>query len=202
MSRLPLGRLQARAPQLLAALPIVLALVLVALWVRPNGSLRSVQWQAPEPLRPDLSRPGSGAVLDGMRPPSASQYASIMERPLFSTTRRPPPPKPVEKAAVPAPAPDALETTRIYGTFVAAGASGIIADIAGKPRRVLIGGMVGDWKVGSIADRDITFVRGAETRVIKLLRAKPGVQGAAAFEQGGARPATMQWGNGRTGPPP
>ncbi len=202
MSRLSFQRFHTRAPQLLMALPVVLAVLLLALWLRPNGTLRNAQWKAPAPLRPDLSQAGAGTVLERMQPPSAGQYAAILERPLFSSTRRPPPPKPVEKTNAAPPAPDALATTRIYGTFVVAGASGIIADVGGKPRRILAGGMLGDWKVASIVDRDITFVRGAETRVIKLLRAKPGVQGAAAFDQSNARPAAMQWGNGRTGPPP
>lgn len=185
--------LRAWAPRIVVALPVALGVVLLALWVGPRG-LRNVHWQPPAALRPDLSRPGGGVIQEAMQPPNAGQFAATLERPLFSPSRRPPPPKPVEKAAAAPPAPDPLESTRIYGTFAAGGATGIIADVGGKPRRILSGGMLGDWRIVSIADRDITFARGTETRVIKLLRAKPGMQGAGALDtSGGARPANMQW---------
>ena len=75
-----------------------------------------------------------------------------------------------------------METTRIYGVFSAGGASGIIADLDGKPRRIPVGGTLGPWRVAAVAGRDITFTRGAETRVIQLRQARPGLTGAAAFE--------------------
>ncbi|MCS4510977.1 hypothetical protein [Xylophilus ampelinus] len=182
------------APRAVRMLPAALALVLAMLWLVPRGALR---WSAPQPIVPDFTAEGS-SLLNSRPSTDASQFASILERPLFATTRRPAPVKAAEPAAAATAPPDPLDSLRIYGVFSTAGRNGIIADVGGKPRRVLVNDSIGAWKVAAVADRDVTFSRGAETRVMRLQSAKPGVTGSAAFGQGGARTVLVPPANGRT----
>lgn len=168
------------APRAVLVLPAVLLLVFAAMWLRPSG-LRNSDWEPPAPLPPEVEV-GVSSILENARSANLSRFGSILERPLFSSTRRPAPVKAAEKADAPLAPPDPLETTRIYGVFSVGGVSGIIADLDGKPRRIPVGGALGPWRVSAVADRDITFTRGGETRVIQLRRARPGLTGAAAFE--------------------
>ena len=177
-------------PRAVLALPAVLLLVFAAMWLRPLGGLRNAHWQPPAPLPPEVEV-GASAVLEGARAAGLSQSGAILERPLFAANRRPAPVKAAEKADAPPPPPDPLETTRIYGVFAAGGASGIIADLDGKPRRIPVGGALGPWRVVAVAGRDITFTRGAETRVIQLRQARPGLTGPAAFEPSPLKGAGM-----------
>ncbi|XAH22994.1 hypothetical protein AAFF27_23865 [Xylophilus sp. GW821-FHT01B05] len=178
------------APRAVVWSPVVLLFVLAALWIGPSGALRNAQWERPQALMPDISD-GSSSALDASRNTDPSQFVAILERPLFSPTRKPPPPKIVEKTEPPPP-PDPLEKVRILGVFSSTAGGGAIADVEGKARRVLVNDMVGAWKLASIGNRDVTFKRGTETRVLSLVRAKPAPPGPATFVQGGVpRSATV-----------
>ena len=153
--------------RLLMALNAALALFLVSLWFDQNGEMRNVHWQAPQPQLPDF---------EGMRPRSPAdsaaditQFLALQERPLFSPTRRPPLPPPPPPPPVVPPPPDPLAGIHLYGLFSSAEGGGIIAKIEGKTRRVRIGETVGPWTLKALKDRDVTFARGEETRVLPLL---------------------------------
>jgi len=171
------------APRAVVLLPPVLLVILAALWVSPSGALRNVVWEPPQALVPDFSE-GSSSVLDASRSTDPSQFVAILERPLFSATRRPPPPKIVEKVEPPPP-PDPLEKVRILGVFSSTAGGGAIADVEGKARRILVNDMVGAWKLAAVSSRDVTFKRGTDSRVMSLTRARPAPQGPATFVQGG-----------------
>ena len=75
----------------LFAVNLGLAAVLVAMWVQPDGTIRDIRWTPPTPVSPNLS--GLLPDLDPARNQSdVGQFLAILERPLFSATRRPPPP--------------------------------------------------------------------------------------------------------------
>ena len=45
--------------------------------------------------------------------------------------------------------------------------------VDGKPRRVRISERIGAWTVTDIDNRNVTLVRGGETRILKLVHARP-----------------------------
>jgi hypothetical protein len=154
-----------------------LVIILIWMWVGTDGKMRNSHWVPPRPIRPDFSE--ALAALAQRRTDEAAQLVAMADRPLFSPTRRPPPPP-----APPAP-PDPLGNLQLLGVYNSSAGGGIIARVEGKVRRASVNEKIGDWTVQKIADRDVTFVRGGETRVLKLARRQgnppaPGLPAAAA----------------------
>jgi type II secretory pathway component PulC len=135
-------------------------------WVDANGQLRDVHWQRPAAIKPNFGQPNLG--LTTAEQFDAGRFMAILDRPLFSPTRRPPPPpKPVV-----VPQPDPLDTVHLFGIFSGADGGGIIIRVDGRTRRVKIGESVGDWRLKEIRGRDAIFSRGSETRSTTLFQAK------------------------------
>ncbi len=142
----------------------LLALGLAALWFQPDGSLRNSHWQTPEPVNADyLTMVPS---LPARRPVETGRLMVMLERPLFSSTRRPPPPV-VPEAPIPV---DNLSTARLLGVFEGAQASGAILQVAGKNRRVRLNESVDGWVLQSVQRRAVTFASGDQTRTLSLMR--------------------------------
>ena len=154
----------------------LLAGLLVWLWVGPNGALRGVHWRPPAAVRPDLG--GLSAASIRMEDADISRFMSILDRPVFSPTRRPPPPPPPPKVVAPV-RPDPLDTIHLYGLFSGAGGGGVIARVEGKTRRVKVSETVGDWSLKEIRPREVVFAKGGENRVVPLMQATQAA-GAAA----------------------
>ena len=77
---------------ILVGLNVLLLGAIAWVWVTPSGTLRNMHWQSPEPVKLDLlsmlpALPGPGQA-------DTSQFLRMLDRPLFSATRRPPPPPP------------------------------------------------------------------------------------------------------------
>lgn len=100
----------------------------------------------------------------------ASRFMAILDRPVFSPTRRPPPPPPPPKVVVPV-RPDPLDSIHLYGLFSGAGGGGVIARVEGKTRRIKVSEAVGDWSLKEIRPRDVVFAKGGDTRVVPLMQA-------------------------------
>ena len=77
---------------LLLCVNAILALVLLWMWISPDGTLRNVRWQPPEPRKSDVA--GLLPVLPAVGTADTRAFIAMLERPLFSATRRPPPPPP------------------------------------------------------------------------------------------------------------
>jgi hypothetical protein len=76
-----------RLPILLLSVNFVLAALLAWLWIAPDGSLRDVHWHPPVAIRPDL---GSLSTAVAQQEDSdLSTFMAILDRPLFSSSRRP-----------------------------------------------------------------------------------------------------------------
>ena len=142
--------------------------VLVWLWIGPNGALRGIHWRPPAAVRPDLGSL-SAASIQGADA-DVSRFMAILDRPVFSPTRRPPPPPPPPKVVAPVRA-DPLDTIHLYGLFSGAGGGGVIARVDGKTRRVKVSETVGDWSLKEIKAREVVFVKGGESRVVPLMQA-------------------------------
>lgn len=154
------------AVRILLLLNAALAAVLVLQWFHRDGSVRNTHWTPPQPLPPPL-KGEAAAALDAHPSGDMRSFLATLDRPLFSSTRRPPPP-PTAAASAPAPPPDPLANVRLFGVFQSEGGGGMIAQIDGKNTVVRVRESVGPWVVQSINDRTVTLVRGAQTRVLRL----------------------------------
>lgn len=154
---------------LLALVNVALALVLAVLWLEPDGSLRDAHWQAPEPVKSDyvqmLPRLPERSSVD------TSRFLALLERPLFSMTRRPPPPPPPPPPPVSPPPVDHFASAKLYGAFAGENTGGVILQIFGKTRRLRLNESVDGWILKSIQGRMVTFTRNGETRMLQLSRA-------------------------------
>lgn len=178
------GTSPAWGPTVVAVLPAALALVLFALWIGPSG-LRGAHWQAPAPLSPDLSVPALSSLQAAGGAGDADAFGAILERPIFSPSRKPPPPV-VVAVVVPPPPPDPLEKVRILGVFSGALGNGVIAEIDGKARRLMVGDAIDPWKLSAVSAANVTFVQGSQTRVLSLVKPqKSQSPGPATYVQGG-----------------
>lgn len=146
----------------------LIAGLLVWLWIGPAGTLRGTHWQPPAAVRPDLGSL-SAASIQGADA-DVSRFMAILDRPVFSPTRRPPPPPPPPKVVAPV-RPDPLDTIHLYGLFSGAGGGGVIARVDGKTRRIKVSETVGDWSLKEIKAREVVFAKGGESRVVPLVQA-------------------------------
>ena len=152
---------------MLMMLDAALVVVLLALWFDTGRQLRNATWQRPAAVKPDFA-----AMLSPMarqEGDNVGQFVATLDRPLFSPNRRPPP----VVAKADAPPPDPLADVGLYGVYSGAEGGGIIARVDGKMRRAAVNDKIGEWTITRVADRDVTFVRGGETRVVSLVRGKP-----------------------------
>ena len=152
---------------LLLALNAALGLGLAWLWFDTDGELRDVSWHAPEPRKidfltmvPDLPAPSSADV---------SQFLVILERPIFALTRRPPPPP---APPPPPPPPDPLGDLQIYGLVTGDKLGGVLAKVEGKTKILRLNQAIGAWTLKSIADREVVFGNGSQSRTFALRSAR------------------------------
>lgn len=175
--------------RILWMLNVVVGLVLAWLWFTPEGAVRNVRWVAPEPQKPNFAE--MVPELPAAAQADTTRFVAMLDKPLFSPSRRPPPPSPPPAAAPP---PDPLANIQLFGVFVGAEGGGILARVDGKNRRITMNDSIGAWKIKSIKDRDVTLVSGSETRVLHLSHAKPVVpqpQAAAPAAPGTAPPQSV-----------
>lgn len=151
---------------LLIGVDLLLLCLLAWLWIDPQGGLRWAHWQPPAAIKPELG--SVSAAMVAREDADVARFMAILDRPLFSPTRRPPPPpKPVVVAR-----PDPLDAIHLYGLFGGSGGGGVIVKVEGKTRRVKVSEAIGDWNLKEIRAREVVFARGGETRVVPLVQAK------------------------------
>ena len=153
---------------LLGILNALLVAVILWVWVTPAGELRNMQWQPPVPVKVDLhallpSLPGPGQA-------DTSQFLRMLDRPLFSVTRRPPPPPPPPKVEAPEPV-NWFAQAKLTGVYEGPGGGGIIIFYEGKDRRVPLNGFLDGWKLQSVTGGQASFEKNGQTRVVPLQRA-------------------------------
>ena len=166
------------------ALPLLVILnagllcFLAWVWFTPDGQVRGMRWQSPAPVKVDLQ--ALLPALPGQGQADTSQFLGMLERPLFSPTRRPPPPPPPPKAEVPEPV-NRFAQAKLTGVFEGAGVGGIIINYEGKDRRVPLNGLLDGWTLHSVAGMQATFTQSGQTRTVSLQRAVLG--GATSIKQ-------------------
>ena len=183
---------------ILVGLNVLLLGGIAWVWVTPSGTLRNMHWQSPEPVKLDLlsmlpALPGPGQA-------DTSQFLRMLDRPLFSATRRPPPPPPPPKVEVPEPV-NWFAQAKLTGLFEGEGVGGVIINYDGKDRRVPLNGTLDGWKLQSVSGAQAVFAQAGQTRSVPLQRATlltgPGPQqgrptASPAPGPGGAAAAPVQ----------
>lgn len=152
--------------KLLVLCNALLATVLGWLWFDQDGKLRNVHWRQPTMVKPDVTLP-----LDpkAETPADVTQFLVVLDRPVFSNTRRPPPPPPPPAPPPPPPPPpDPLDTTQLLGVFGSGATGGVLARVDGRMRSVAVGAQIGQWVLKAVGPRDARFERGAESRAVGL----------------------------------
>lgn len=153
---------------LLGAANLLLALGLGALWMDKDGSLRNTRWLPPSPITADYN--AMLPMLPTRSPVDGGRALAMLERPLFSPTRRPPP-SVVASSEAEAAVVDNLSTAKLMGLFQGAQTNGIIIQIAGKNRRMKLNESVDGWVLQSVQGRAATFGRNdGQTRTIQMTR--------------------------------
>lgn len=151
---------------LLLALNIVLLMALGSLWFTASGQLRNTRWTPPAGHATDYT--ALVPALPGLAPADTRTFIGMLDRPLFSPTRRPPPPPPPPKEQQ---AVDALSNAQLTGLFQGAGDGGVIIRLGDKHRRARLNESVDGWMLASIQERSATFTRAGQSRVLQLPRA-------------------------------
>lgn len=171
---------------MLAGLCAALGVGLAWLWVTPQGQLRdAVHWREPAALTTDYSVARTGLAPIGE--PDMQRHAGLLDRPLFSLTRRPP--EAVAAAPVDA-APDRLGQARLRAIVEGPQAGGsIIVEIDGKSHRIQAQRTFEGWTLQSMDTqaRTATMTRRGQTRVLTLQRGLLSA-GPARARAGNAKP--------------
>lgn len=151
---------------MIVLLNAILVLVLARLWLDSAGHLRHIHWREPDAQTADYA--AMVPNLPGVAPADTSQFIAMLDRPVFSPTRRPPPPPPPPQEKEPT---DNLSTAKLSGLFMGSNEGGVIIQIAGKHRRVRLQDNIEGWVLSSIQERSVTFTRAGQSRVLQLPRA-------------------------------
>ncbi len=156
-----------------AALLVLCGLLLVALlllWLLPDGEGRPrYRWVAPPAQPPALEN--LNVVLPPPVAAAPAAYPATLQRPLFTETRRPAPAPQLDAAASAPAAPspsDDLDKTQMLGLMKGSAFVGVLARVDGKVRTVRRGDTIGPWKLDTIRDREVVFIRDGSERVLKL----------------------------------
>lgn len=174
---------------LLAGLALLAAVAgLAAAWGGLGEGARLEAWQAPTPVRPDLGPPPRATEVAASSPLALQ----LLERPLFSPTRRPPPPPPPPESVAPPP-PDPIEQARVLG-LVGGKAGTVVLWVEGSVRRLRLGDALGGWTLSRVEGRRATFGRGEESRSLELAHQPLGV----APPRAASAPGSAAGGGGAT----
>ena len=175
---------------LLAAIPVLAYL----LWSGGDAPAPAVVGSVvrPQPAEPEPSQPTATEPAPAFQLPPLEHFTAVVERPLFSPTRR----MPVLSAPNDAPAPR-VDTgpaapsgpdeppLRFFGTERRDGTAAalVVFSDTGKVGRLVPGDMVGEWQVLSVESNRLLLGQGDEQRTFELFgpgaRGKPAAPGAA-----------------------
>lgn len=163
----------------------MLTALLMAMWFHRDGSLRNIHWQRPEAQTQDFASMVPTLPARGLG--DTSRFLAMLDRPLFSPTRRPPPPPPPPS---PVETQEPLPNVHLYGLYGGESGGGAIVRIDGKNRRVHVNDTVGGWRLSAIGERSVTFKRGSRSRSVDLVHVIPNSAASASppAGQGAAMP--------------
>ena len=145
----------------------LLALLLLVLWQAPGPLAGWRYWQAPPPQAPNLA--DVQAALLQVNPAAVAEHPEVLQRPLFSATRRPPSPAAVaESAPPPPPEKNPLDEVRIQGLLSGPTLQGVMLAEGDQTRFVALGQKVGAWTLRQVAADHVVFGRGSKQHRLEL----------------------------------
>jgi hypothetical protein len=172
----------------LTFLCLVAAAGLAYLWLDKNGQPRNTQWLAPAPIKSAVVATKIAEI--NVTGSDVAELASALERPIFTPDRKPPSAAPILAAAPPPP--DPMASVNLVG-LIAGASGGAMVRTDGKVRFISLNQRLGDWTLSSIDDRNASFARAGETRIIKMAYAPLGATNRVAVAAtASAAPAPAQ----------
>ena len=167
----------------------LLICILLAMWFHQDGRLRNIHWQPPVAQTQDFA--SMVPTLPVRQQSDASRFLAMLDRPLFSATRRPPPPPPPPPVQAPPPPPDYLAGAVLSGVYMTEDgkSGGVIIKFQGKDRSLPLQGVLDGWTLSSVAANRVYFTRGGETKEITLQKAKLQTGYGPSAADAGARAA-------------
>ncbi len=148
--------------------------LLLSQWFTPDFQLRQFVWVPPAAIRPQSD---PIPQLEPTTSADASVMLQIMDRPLFSPTRRPPPPP---KAPPPPEPPDLLAAANILGLYGEGAGAGVLVESEGRVQRVKPGAEVAGWTLKRVSPQAAEFERGTESRELRITRKRANASPARA----------------------
>ena len=159
--------------------PLLLGVLCVALGGRVYDEWLELQEPVPIDAPPAATTAPAPAATDApIAPPTSSSFAAILERPLFSPTRRPPAAAPAAapapEAAAPAPPAQPIDFS-LAGIVISDGSRVALVQMQGDGHVVQVaeGGEVDGWKAVRIEPERAVFRRGDDEQELALDYVKP-----------------------------
>lgn len=143
----------------------VLFMVLLWMWVDTTGGVRNIRWQVPDKQTADYA--AMLPQLPQLAQADTSRFIAMLDRPVFSPTRRPPPPPPPPVAQ---PQLDRLSQARLLGVLAGEGFTGVILMVDNKARRIALHSDLDGWVLKSAQGQSATFEKAGQTHVLYLKR--------------------------------
>ncbi|HTO85830.1 MAG TPA: hypothetical protein VMQ73_26660 [Methylomirabilota bacterium] len=159
--------------------PLLLGVLCIALGARVYDEWLELQEPVAIDAPPAAATVAVPAATDApIAPPTPASFAAILERPLFSPTRRPPAaapaPAPTPEAAAPAPPAPPIDFS-LTGIVISDGSRVALVQMQGDNHVVHVaeGGEVDGWKAVTIEPERAVFRRGDDEQVLALDYVKP-----------------------------
>jgi len=126
------------------------------------------------PLDPLLDAARVGGAAEQFIVGPITQYQETVQRPLFSNTRRPPPPprvKPEEPEEMPEPELEDEREHILIGVMLTSDATtALIKDDRNKVSRVRLGDKIDGWELAQVNPESVVLNKGSRTKELLLLR--------------------------------
>ncbi len=171
------------------------AIAASSLWDSPTAPA-AVEVKPPQPPEPPPTAPERTPSANPLWAIPLATLSNARERPIFSSSRRPPPAAvasvPVPKAPPPPPKPPRAERPQLslVGTIAGDESFGIFIDQTTKAAlRLKIGDDYQGWRLRSVQGREVTLERDQQTAILSL--PQPGT-GTAGLGRGQAENAVTQ----------
>ncbi|MFO1353060.1 MAG: type II secretion system protein N [Gammaproteobacteria bacterium] len=153
--------------------------VLLALFCLGMAGVIGVEWLHPPPLvQPLTVKPTKPPPVSSEQPVASfkiaplSEYAEIIERPLFYTSRRPEEPE-VAEAPAPAPPPEEVALTLIGVLVTPQSTTALVQnDETGKVSMLKAGDAVENWQLETIKADSVVLRQGETAKDLPLVRNK------------------------------
>lgn len=146
---------------------VTAVLLMAALWWRWEKN--PLQWSPPAAIMPDATAFEVKKSQKYVVPQGVASYLSVLDRPIFSSDRRPP--AAIEEKPQVAEV-DVFSNLQLLGLLTGPEYTGAVVRENGKVRRIKVSDDLGGWQLESVLDRDAKFVRNGDVRVLKLVPLK------------------------------